>query len=148
MTARKFRDLLEPLRVRRTWARDAALQRVGQLRRELDALRANEGRLAASCAQQALAAQSTWSGVPQPEAHNTAVAWLAQREAERLQARRDIAACEARLAEAIADCERASAALDAVERQTQRNRVAHARAAQVAAQSAADADWLARKERP
>jgi hypothetical protein len=146
MSSRKFREPLEPLRARRTWARDAALRRVGQVRRELDTLQAKQARLASLLTQQALAAQGAWANAPQPEAHLAAISWLAARQAERVVADGELAQCKARLAEAIAHWQRADAALDAVERQTRRDRAAHARAAQVRAQTDADADWLVRKE--
>jgi hypothetical protein len=146
MTLRKFRDLLEPLRVRRSWARDDALRRVGQLRRELQALKANEIRLASEAGEQAHLTQTAWSGAPHPAARLAAVSWLAAHEAQRLAAQREVVDGETRLAQAIAHWERASAALEAVEKQTQRDRAAHAHAAQVQAQAQADAEWLARGE--
>jgi hypothetical protein len=145
MSLRKFRDLLEPLRARRTWTHDAALRRVAQLRRELEEHRANESRLTSSVKAQALTAQGTWSAAPHPETRIAAVSWLAERQAACLEAQREVTAAQARLAQAIAAWERAVAALDAVDKQAKRDRVAHSRAVQAGAQVEADADWLARR---
>lgn len=145
MNTRKFLDVLEPLRVRRTWTHDAALRRVARVRRELETLRTNETRLARTVSEQARSAQDLWTETPNPQTHMAAVSWLAQRQAARVLAQQEIAAAKARLSEAIMQWEMAVAALDAVDKQTQLDRKAHAHALDMRAQGEADDEWLARK---
>lgn len=145
MSSGKFRDKLEPLRLQREWARDAALRRAALMRRELESLREQQARLARAAVQQAQRAGGHWAASPNPEARAGALRWLAIQQHACAQAGQDVAAAKVRLSEAFLQCEHTSAKLDAVEQQTQRNRTAHAHVQNVTAQKAADDDWLVRK---
>lgn len=147
MTASKFPDSLAPLRTRRAWTHDAALREVTRIRRELAVLRENESTVAEAAERQSCATVDSWLGAPDPRIRAASLAWLSQREAERLAASRDREEAERGLEEALAHWERARAALDAVDEQTRIDRIIHRRNLQKAAQVDADADWLTRGSR-
>ena len=142
---RGFSYSLEPVRRRREWKLDAALEHLGKVNRQLAEKKAAGEALREVCAAQALQASRNWTTRSDPVTKTRMIQYLAALHARRVETDREIATLRIELRLARERCASQQQALEVID--THRAEVVASYATDQARKSSAhaDADCIARE---
>ncbi|RYY82202.1 MAG: hypothetical protein EOO24_40820 [Comamonadaceae bacterium] len=141
---RGFTYALEPERRRRQWQLDAAMARLGGLRRQMAQWESTRDKLQAECAAQAAQVGQVWAHRVDPGAHARLLRYVAALQQRRADADKEIASLAEQLTMARLACSARQQKLEALDRHRAEAQKAHATESHRKEAALADQDWTAR----
>lgn len=141
--ARGFIYALEPERRRRQWQLDAAMARLGDLRRRIGDLESAREKLDEECVSQAAQAGRAWVRRADPIAHARLLRYIATLQQSRADAEDEIAALTALMQRARAECSIQQQKLEVLDRHRHEAKKDHSIERHRKDATEADQDWSA-----
>lgn len=142
--ARGFIYGLEPERRRRQWQLDAAMARLGDLRRRIGNLESTREKFDEECVSLSAHAGRVWAHRADPEAHARLLRYIATLQQSRADTQGEIAALTELLQRARAECSVQQQKLEVLDRHRLNAQKGYAIECHRKYAAAADQDWAAR----
>ena len=142
---RGFAYALEPVRQQRQWQFDAALARLGELRRQIAEWEAQRDALHEECQAQAARAARVWTARVDPSAQARLLGYLAALQQRRADAEREIAALDELAQSARRECMAQQQKLEVLDQHRTETLKDYATEQHRKSGAQADQDWAARQ---
>jgi hypothetical protein len=142
---RGFAYVLEPVRQQRQWQFDAALARLGELRRQISEWEAQRDTLHRECEAQAARAARVWTARADPSAQRRLLGYLAALQQRRADAEREIATLDELAEQARRECATQQQRLEVLDQHRAETLKEYAMEQHRKSGAQADQDWAARQ---